>query len=232
MSVSGVGAIGGISSGTSVYALLSPYLNGVVRTSDAATAAQVDATSQITNSAVAQAAIAAEGDATAAVTALPPFANPAITAIGQRIALGQSLNTTVGVTPDALLSSTTLDGNTNSNALNTIANLTSLDTFNSIDSLNSVASLNSLSAFDSLDSLTTATTASAVTSSPPPAPDQLSATNSVLTGDTGLLVQSYGAVALLAGVAANASILAQAAATPLIPAPATVTPVPSVNAVA
>lgn len=165
MSVSGVGAIGGISSGSNVYALLSPYLNGVVRTSAAATAARIDATAQTTNSAVAQAAIAAEGNATATATALPPFANPAITSIGQRIALGQALGTTIAVTPDAQIGST-------------------------------------------LDSL------------------------GVLTGDSGLLVQSYGAVALLAGVQANASVFAQAAATPLVTPPAIVAAIPRVNAIA
>ena len=71
-------------------ALNSPYLNGVIRTSDAAQAAQIDATSAASASATA-AAIAANGAATAAATASPPFANPAITEIGAQIALGQSL---------------------------------------------------------------------------------------------------------------------------------------------
>ena len=98
MSVS-IGAIGAVNSGQSLYSVLSPYLNGVVRTSDAATVAQADATAQTTNSAVTQSNIAAQGDATAAATAAPPFANPAIAAIGERVALGQALSSTTGVTP-------------------------------------------------------------------------------------------------------------------------------------
>jgi hypothetical protein len=221
-----------------VYALLSPFLNGVVRTSDAASAAQLDATAQTTGSAVVQAAIAAQGDATAAATALPPFANPALTAIGQRIVLGQALSTTTGITPDALISSSALNSTANTYALNSIANLNSLDTFNSIDSLNSLSSPNSLTAFNSIDSLTNATvignsttaTTPALASPTAPAPDQLSATNSVMTGDSGLLIQSFGAVALATAVQANPSIFSSAR-TPVIPPPAVVTAVPRINAI-
>jgi hypothetical protein len=180
-----VGAIGPVRSGQSVYVALSPYLNGVVRTSDAARAAQVNVAAQTTSAAAAQAAIAAQGTATAAAVAAPPFANPAITAIGQRIALGQALTSTTSITPDALLAAKSLDG-TPTNPLNTV------DTT--------------------------------------PAP--LSATNSVLTGDAGLLIQSYGAVALLTGPAAlQASAFAQAA-TSLVPAPAAVTAPARVSAIA
>ena len=44
-----VGAVSAVGSGTpSVYALLSPYLNGVVRTSNAAAAAQLQASAAAT----------------------------------------------------------------------------------------------------------------------------------------------------------------------------------------
>jgi hypothetical protein len=108
-----VGAIGPVGGGQSVYAALSPYLNGVARTSNAARADQVDAAAQRTDPAVAQTAIAANGNASAAATAAPPFANPAISDIASRIALGQSLISPAGSTPDALLSSVlTGDGGT------------------------------------------------------------------------------------------------------------------------
>jgi hypothetical protein len=103
-----IGAIGAVGGTQSVYAALSPYLNGVVRTSNAAQLAQIDAAAQRADVAVAQAAIAANGSAAAAATAAPPFANPAISAIAARIALAQSLTPPAGATPDALLSSQTL----------------------------------------------------------------------------------------------------------------------------
>lgn len=136
-----IGAIGAVSNGESVYAALSPYLNGVVRTSDAAALAQADAVAQSSDAAVAQAAIAANGDAAATAAATPPFANPAITAIGERLALAEALPSgTTSITPDALVSPATVN--------------------------------------------------------PANAPA------STLTGDSGLLVQSYGAIALLAGIQA------------------------------
>jgi hypothetical protein len=111
-----IGAIGAVGGTQSVYAALSPYLNGVVRTSNAAQLAQLDAAAQRADTAVAQAAIAANGSAAAAATAAPPFANPAITDIAARIALGQSLTPPAGATPDALLNSQTLAGPTPSPA--------------------------------------------------------------------------------------------------------------------
>ena len=129
-----VGAIGAISSGESVYSVLSPYLNGVVRTADAAQLAHVDAASQTTSPAVAQSAIAANGDAAATATAAPPFANPAIADIALRIALGQSLVPLAGTTPDALLSTQTIDGQT-TNSLDAVANLNTLASFNSTASV-------------------------------------------------------------------------------------------------
>lgn len=200
MSVS-VGPIGAVNGGQRPYAVSSAYLNGVVRTSDAAAAAQADATAQATSAAVAQVAIAARAFAAAAATASPPFANPAITAIGERLALAQALNPATGVTPDALLSSAGLFGRASANEINVTHSIASFQ--------NRTAPV-----------------------PPAVAPDQLSATDSVLTGDGGVLVQSYGAVALLAGVTGNASVFAKAAATPLVTAPAIVARIPSVNAIA
>jgi hypothetical protein len=144
---------------------LSPYLNGVVRTSSAAAAAQLLSTAAAASAAAAQAAIAARGTAAAAVTAAPPFANPAITAIGERIALGQALVPPSAVTPNALPG-----------------------------------------------------TSSPVTPSP---------TDEVLHGDSGTLIQSYGAVALVAGLQTPPTALAQPV-TPSVPATALVTAIPRV----
>jgi hypothetical protein len=154
-----VGAVGAIGRGTApVYAALSPYLNGVVRTSNAAAAAQLQSTAAADSAAAAQAAVAARSTAAAVVTAAPPFANPAITAIGERIALGQSLVPPPAVTPDALPST--------------------------------------------------------------PADD-------VLHGDSGTLIQSYGAVALATGILTPPPAFAQPVA-PRIPPVSQVTPVPSI----
>lgn len=121
-----------------MYAALSPYLNGIVRTSNAAQLAQVDAAARRTDAAVARAAIAANGSAAAAATAAPPFANPALTDIAARIALGQSLTPPAGATPDALLNSQTLAG-PNANPLNTVTNLDTIATFDQIDRANAFA---------------------------------------------------------------------------------------------
>jgi hypothetical protein len=140
-----VGAVGPVGSGApSVYAALSPYLNGVRRTSDAAAAAQVRASAAAASAARTAAALAARAQAAATVPAAPPFLNPAIPVIAVR--------TTI---------------------------------------VNAVAPA-------------------------PPSP-----TDSVLHGDAGMLVQAYGAVALLAAPLAIASAYGLPA-TPAIPA---VTPV-------
>lgn len=133
MTVSPIGPVG---SGLSpVYAALSPYLNGVVRTSDAAAAAAQQAAAAASSAVAAAAATAARAQATATVTAAPPFLNPAITAIAGQSVLGP------------------------------------------------------------------APAPSAQPASAPPSP-----TDSVAYGDSGLLVQSYGAVALLTGPLAAAAV--------------------------
>jgi hypothetical protein len=193
-----VGAIGAIGSGTqSVYAILSPFLNGVVRTSNAAAAAQLQATAAATSAAATQAAIAARGAAAATLTAAPPFANPAITAIADRTALGESLTPLGAVTPNALLGPS---------SLNTVTGAPT--------------------------PLAAAATADAKLNAPtPPAPAQPSPTNQVLFGDSGELIQAFGAVALIAGSQPLASVFAQPVA-PLIPPTALVTAIPRVSKVA
>jgi hypothetical protein len=197
-----VGAVSAIGSGTpSVYALLSPYLNGVVRTSNAAAAAQLQAASAATSAAATQTAIAARAAATAATTAAPPFLNPAITAIGERIALGESLVPPAAVTPDALLGATTL---ATTAAQSPLALATAADT-----------------------TLTTTAATVSDTATPlnaPPPPQQPSPRDQVLFGDSGTLIQSFGAVALATGVLSTPSVFAQPV-TPVIPAASLVTPV-------
>jgi hypothetical protein len=181
-----VGAVGAIGSGTaSVYAILSPYLNGVVRTSSAAAAAQLQASAAATSAAATQAAIAARAAAAAAITAAPPFDNPAITAIADRTALGESLTPLGAVTPNALLGAPSLD---------TVA-------------------------------ATPTPLAAAATADAQPSP-----ANQVLFGDSGTLIQSYGAVALIAGSQPLASVFAQPVA-PLVAPAAPVTSVPRVSKV-
>jgi hypothetical protein len=145
-----VGAVGAVTSGSTVYAALSPYLNGVRRTSDAAAA-------DWSCAAATQTAIAARSVAAAAATAAPPFISPAISEIAQRIALGEALVSTSAVTPNALLG----------------------------------------------------------------APLPPTATNTVLHGDAGTLIQSYGAVALLYGAQNLASAYGLTSA-PDVTAPAAV----------
>jgi|GEM_PF-3145715 hypothetical protein len=193
-----VGAIGAIGSGTqSVYAILSPFLNGVVRTSNAAAAAQLQASAAATSAAATQAAIAARGTATAALTAAPPFANPAITAIADRTALGESLTPLGAVTPNALLGPS---------SLNTVTGTPT-----------------------PLAAATTADLAASTTTAPT-APPQSSPTNQVLFGDSGELIQAFGAVALISGSQPLASVFAQPVA-PLIPPTALVTAIPRVSKV-
>jgi hypothetical protein len=180
-----VGAVSAIGSGTpSVYALLSPYLNGVVRTSNAAAAAQLQASAAATSAAATQTAIAARAALAASTTAAPPFANPAITAIGQRIALGQSLIPLSAVTPNALLA-----------PLSQPALPATADT--------------------------------PLLNAPPPVQ---SPTNQVLFGDSGTLIQAYGAVALATGVLSLPSVFAQPI-TPIIPPAARVASTPRLAAV-
>jgi len=148
-----VGAVSAVSGGVgSVYATYSPYLNGVVRTSDAAAAAALQASAASSSAAATAVAVAARADAAAAVTAAPPFLNPAITEIADQTALGQTLQSQGAVTPASLLSSQDI----------TTQNVTP-------------------------------TPASAAATA---AQAQTSPTNSVLYGDSGTLIQSYGAVAL------------------------------------
>jgi hypothetical protein len=282
VSVSGIGAIG--TSDTSVYAVLSPYLNGVIRTSDAAQAASLDATAQATSASATAAAIAANGAATAAATASPPFANPAIAAIGAQIALGQSLTPPAAVTPDALLGSTGTTSTatltplqqaeaddttiavstvnaTNENAITTLNNASnasnvngttalgnaaalnapslqttapfatpglttpSFDTLSGVDASNTASALNSLTAANTLDATTDATQLTNLT-----ALQQTSPTNQVLFGDSGTLIQSYGALALLTGPQAAAAYAPFAA--PAVTAKTAVSPIEPVSAVA
>ena len=211
-----VGAVGAIGSGTaSVYAILSPYLNGVVRTSNAAAAAELQASAAATSAAATQAAIAARGTAAAALTAAPPFDNPAITAIADRTALGESLTPLGAVTPNALLgapSLTTPAATPTPLAAATTADLAAATTTTTTTPL-----------------LTT--TQAQLTTPTAPAPQQPSPTNSVLFGDSGELIQSYGAVALVTGSQPLVSVFAQPV-TPLIPATARVPSIPRVSKVA
>lgn len=68
----------------------------------------------------------------------------------------------------------------------------------------------------------------AVRSSPPP---QESPTDAVLHGDSGLLIQSYGAVALLTGPLAQTAVYGLAPA-PAIPAASDITPYPRIDTMA
>jgi hypothetical protein len=157
-----VGAIGAVGSGTApVYAALSPYLNGVRRASNAAAAAEAQAAAASKNAAATEAAIAARQNAETAITAAPPFLNPAIPAIAAAAAATTSVTTT-DADPAPLPAVTLVNPNT-------IA---------------------------------------------PPAP---SATDSVLHGDAGELVQAYGAVALLSGPVALSAAYGLPA-TPAVPA--------------
>lgn len=97
-----VGAVGAIGGGTApVYAALSPFLNGVRRTSNAAAAAQLQANAAATSAAATAAAVAARAQAAATVTAAPPFLNPAITEIATLTSLGETLTPPALVTPNA-----------------------------------------------------------------------------------------------------------------------------------
>jgi hypothetical protein len=209
-----VGAVGAIGSGTaSVYAILSPYLNGVVRTSNAAAAAELQASAAATSAAATQAAIAARGTAAAALTAAPPFDNPAITAIADRTALGESLTPLGAVTPNALLGAPTLT--TPAATPTPLAAATTAD----------------LAAATTTTTPLLTTTQAQLTTPTAPAPQQPSPTNSVLFGDSGELIQSYGAVALVTGSQPLVSVFAQPV-TPLIPATARVPSIPRVSKVA
>jgi hypothetical protein len=75
------------------------------------------------------------------------------------------------------------------------------------------------------------TTQAQLTTPTAPAPQQPSPTNSVLFGDSGELIQSYGAVALVTGSQPLVSVFAQPV-TPLIPATARVPSIPRVSKVA
>lgn len=159
-----VGAVGAIGNGTApIYATLSPFLNGVRRTSNAAAAAQLQANAAAAGAAATASAVAARAQAAATVVAAPPFLNPAITEIANLTALGETLAPPVATTPNAQLG----------------------------------------------------------------APQFTSPTNSVLHGDGGTLVQSYGAVALASGPLALASIYGLRG-TAAVPAVAPVTALPRV----
>jgi hypothetical protein len=82
MSVGAIGAVGGVSGSGAVYAL-SPYLNGVVRTSDVAAVAAAQAATATAATIATQTAEAARAAAGASAT-LVPFANPAIPQIALR----------------------------------------------------------------------------------------------------------------------------------------------------
>jgi hypothetical protein len=214
-----VGAVGAIGSGTaSVYAILSPYLNGVVRTSNAAAAAELQASAAATSAAATQAAIAARGTAAAALTAAPPFDNPAITAIADRTALGESLTPLGAVTPNALLGAPTLT--TPAATPTPLAAATTAD-----------LAATTTTTTTPLTTPILTTTQAQLTTPTAPAPQQPSPTNSVLFGDSGELIQSYGAVALVTGSQPLVSVFAQPV-TPLIPATARVPSIPRVSKVA
>ena len=177
-----VGAVGAVGSGAApVYAALSPYLNGVVRTSDAAAAAQVQAAAAATSAAATAAAVAARTQAAATLAAAPPFLNPAIAQIADQTALGQAVIAPVATTPNAQAAPAITANNATAAAATTLAEAT-----------------NSPNAIDTA----TVPLVNPNTVAPPPP----SATDSVAYGDSGLLVQSYGAVALLSGPLAFASV--------------------------
>lgn len=77
-----VGAIGPVGGSGAVY-VLSPYLNGVRRTSDAAAAAAAQLNAAALATQATQAAAAVRAQAAAITPAAPPFANPAIGHIAQ-----------------------------------------------------------------------------------------------------------------------------------------------------
>jgi hypothetical protein len=89
-----ISAVGPVGAGVSVYAA-SPYLNGVVRTPDAVTAAQAAAASSAAAAVAKDAAVAAAAQAQAAAIAAPvtPFANPAIAQIAQQTGVTAALAT-------------------------------------------------------------------------------------------------------------------------------------------
>jgi hypothetical protein len=175
-----VGSVGAVGSGiTPVYAT-SPYLNGVRRTSDAAAAAALQATTAATSAAATAAAIAARAQATATVAAAPPFLNPAIRTIAEQTALGQAVIAPVATTPNA-------------QPVPVAAIATS--TLAITGSVTAAAATTGAEAAATTGTTTTATTSDEQTTAPPPQ----SPTDSVAYGDSGLLVQSYGAVALLTG---------------------------------
>jgi hypothetical protein len=95
-----VGAIGAITGGGGAVYALSPYLNGVVRTSDAVAAAQAATASAAAAKAQATLApAAATGAPTTAVEnaqSAAPFANPAISEIAQQNAIAASLGGDAG----------------------------------------------------------------------------------------------------------------------------------------
>jgi hypothetical protein len=100
MSVAGVGAIDSVGGGGAVYAL-SPYLNGVVRSPDAVTAAAaVDAVTAATTTSSVAATNAAAVAASAAAnppSSATPFANPAIDDIAQQTSINASLQGDAGL---------------------------------------------------------------------------------------------------------------------------------------
>jgi hypothetical protein len=235
MSVSGISAVGSTSV-ANVYATLSPYLNGVVRTSDAAQAAQVNAAANATSIAASATAIATRGDAAAAATASPPFVNPAIAAIGARIALGESLTPPAAVTPDALLGTTAL---TAANATATSPLALAAQAAETDTVLGTSTNLSNPFAVNPLVSTTTDTlTTNALTTAA--ATNALNATQTAPTsafaqvayGDAGELIQSYGAVALATGPQALAASAFAQPLTPIIPPAAIVSPVGATAAVA
>ena len=92
-----IGAIEAVTNGETVYAALSPYLDGAVRTSDATALAHADAVAQAPDVNVTQTVIVANGDSAPVATVVPPFANPAIAAIGERLAISEALAATTSI---------------------------------------------------------------------------------------------------------------------------------------
>ena len=204
-----VGAIGAVGSGVAPVYSLSPYLNGVIRVSDAASAAQLQAVAAAKSAAATAAAIAARGAAAASATSAPPFANPAIVSIANSIALGQSLIPPQSVTPDAQLSAS--------------------DVTPTVTPTVTTAPAAAAQATQTTATTQTATSTTDATATQPAqqpqAPQQPSPTDTVLHGDSGEVIQAYGAVALLTGPVALTALygLPQGPAVPPV-APVTTLP--------
>lgn len=93
MNVGGIGPVGG---SATVYSVSSPYLNGVVRQSDAVTAANAQVAVAAAATLATQNAAAARAQAALTATPAAPFDNPAIAQIAQQTAVVSSLSGDAG----------------------------------------------------------------------------------------------------------------------------------------